>query len=80
MFLVFNKDKIYSYLISVGIVAFLFAMPLFIKNKQVYETSVAVNQIQETNANVIKETKEEPTGNVVNTIKEETTKNEINNR
>ena len=57
MFIVFNKDKTSSYLISVGIVAFLFAMPLIIKDKQVYETSATVNEIEE-NVNKTNETNE----------------------
>ena len=51
MFIVFNKDKIKAYLISVGVVAVLFTMPLVIKNREVYETSATVNQIEEDRVN-----------------------------
>ena len=64
MFIVFNKDKIKAYLISVGVVAILFAMPIVIKDKQVYETSVRVNQTQENNEN------EEITENIVDKANE----------
>ena len=52
MFVVFNKEKIKAYLISVGVVAVLFAMPLVVKNREVYETSATVNQIEEDRVNV----------------------------
>lgn len=47
MFIVFNKEKIKSYLVSVGTVAFLFVMAFIIKDKQTYETSARINQVQE---------------------------------
>ena len=84
MFIVFNKDKICSYLISVGIVAVLFTMPLVIKDKQAYETSARVNQIQETtvneekNENKANEMKSEKMQNSINEIKSETIQNTIN--
>ena len=47
MFLVFNREKIKSYLISVGTVAFLFVMAFIIKDNESLETSAKINQVQE---------------------------------
>ena len=57
MFIVFNKEKIKAYFISVGVVAILFSMPLIIKEKQAYEASASVKQTQE---NEIDKTNEIP--------------------
>lgn len=57
MFMVFNKDKILSYLVSLGTVALLFVMSFAItkKNDEILKTSanaVKANEIS-ANANVI---------------------------
>ena len=46
MFIVFNKDKISSYLVSAGTVAFLFVMAFMIKSDyKTEETSSKVNLV-----------------------------------
>ena len=44
MFLVFNKSKINSYLISVGTVVILFVMAFILKDNNLQETSAKVNE------------------------------------
>lgn len=46
MFFVFNKSKIYSYLVSVGTVAILFVMAFYITNnrKETIQTSSNLNE------------------------------------
>lgn len=54
MFLVFNKSKIISYLISVGTVVILFVMAFILKDNNLQETSARVNE--QTNNNIIRNT------------------------
>lgn len=54
MFLVFNKSKINSYLISVGTVVILFVMAFILKDNNLQETSARVNE--QTNNNIIRNT------------------------
>ena len=44
MFLVFNRSKINSYLISVGTVVILFVMAFILKDNNLQETSARVNE------------------------------------
>ena len=53
MFLIFNKEKINSYLISVGTVVFLLVIGLFLGSNKTVETST--NQIYLNDNNVILE-------------------------
>ena len=54
MFLVFNKSKINSYLVSVGTVVVLFVMAFVLKDNNLQETSARVNE--QTNNNIIRNT------------------------
>ena len=52
MFLVFNKSKINSYLVSVGTVVVLFVMAVVLKDNNLQETSARVNE--QTDNNIIR--------------------------
>ena len=55
MFVVFNKEKINSYLISAGTVAFLFVLGFFISTGEVVQTSanqVNMNKVYITSENI----------------------------
>lgn len=52
MFLVFNKSKINSYLVSVGTVVVLFVMAFVLKDNNLQETSARVNE--QTDNNIIR--------------------------
>lgn len=45
MFIIFNKAKINSYLISLGTVIILFVMAFMITNNETIETSVATREL-----------------------------------
>lgn len=45
MFIVFNKDKINSYLISLGTVVILFVMAFMITGEQTVQTAVATKEL-----------------------------------
>ncbi len=67
MFMVINKDKIISYLVSFSTVALLFVMSVAISNKNDEILHTSANRIIESNQNVIEI-------NVMNSINE---RNEI---
>ena len=51
MFLVFNKSKMISYMISVGTVAFLFVMAFYITNNKEETIQTSANNIIENKIN-----------------------------
>ena len=52
MFIVFNREKINSYLISIGTVVLLFVMGFFITDNNSKEVSAIVNEEQNINNNI----------------------------
>ena len=69
MFVVFNKEKIYSYLVSLGTVVFLFVMAIAItsRNEKLIETSTNViiaNKIEQNEYNIDMESSKENNTNI----------------
>lgn len=71
MFMVFSKDKILSYLVSLGTVTLLFVMSFAIttRNNEVLETSANAISMNQTNIN------NESVNNINNTTKNQITNN-----
>ncbi len=69
MFVVFNKEKIYSYLVSLGTVVILFVMAIAItsRNEKLIETSTNViiaNKIEQNEYNIDMESSKENNTNI----------------
>ena len=69
MFVVFSKEKIYSYLISLGTVAVLFVMAIAItnRNEKIIETStnsIIANKIEQNEYNIDMESSKENNTNI----------------
>ena len=57
MFVVFSKEKIYSYLISAGTVAFLLVMGVVMTSKETVQTGTKQVNIEKNNSIIINEIK-----------------------
>ena len=57
MFFVFNKSKIYSYLVSLGTVALLLVMGFYITNNKENTIQTSANSISEKQNNIINDLK-----------------------
>lgn len=69
MFVVFNKEKIYSYLVSLGTVVILFVMAIAItnRNEKLIETStnaIIANKIEQNEYNIDMESSKENNTNI----------------